>query len=184
MNCYVHDRTPAVGICAVCQKAVCRDCVGVETPRLVCRTCATSRAVLGYEYRSAAAIGDWPLVHVCMGMDAVTMRPKVARGVVAVGNVAVGAVAVGGAAFGLASFGGLSFGLLLALGGVAVGVGLSLGGLAIGAIAVGGAALGYVYAIGGGALGPAVIDGRRCDPAALEFVRQWAGWLGRLPSCR
>lgn len=28
-------------------------------------------------------------------------------------------------------------------------------------------------AIGGGAFGPAVIDGRRCDEAAREFVRRW-----------
>ena len=31
--------------------------------------------------------------------------------------------------------------------------------------------VGFVYAIGGGAIGPAIIDGRRCDPAALEFVQ-------------
>jgi len=51
-------------------------------------------------------------------------------------------------------------------------------------VAIGGAAVGFVYAIGGGALGPAIIDGRRWDPAALEFVRRWLGSAGLPPSCR
>jgi len=73
---------------------------------------------------------------------------------------------------------------LLALGGLAAGLGLSIGGLAIGSVAVGGAAIGFVYAIGGGAFGPAIIDGRRCDPAAVEFVRQWLGSSLLPPNCR
>lgn len=36
MNCFLHERTAAVGLCAVCQKAVCRDCVGRDAPRVVC----------------------------------------------------------------------------------------------------------------------------------------------------
>jgi hypothetical protein len=184
MTCFVHDRSPAVGLCATCQKAVCRACVGRDTPRVICRACLEGRTVLGYEYRSAARIGSWPLVHVCAGMDPVTMRPKIARGVVAIGNIAVGVVAFGGAACGLVSFGGASLGLLLAIGGAAVGVGVSIGGLAIGSVALGGGAIGFLYAIGGGALGPAVIDGQRCDPAALEFVRRWLGFIGVPPSCR
>ena len=54
MNCFVHERVAAVGVCAVCQKGICRDCVGRDTPRLVCRTCAEDRRVVGFEYRSAA----------------------------------------------------------------------------------------------------------------------------------
>ena len=76
------------------------------------------------------------------------------------------------------------FGLAVALGGAAVGLGLSVGGLAIGSVALGGAAIGFVYALGGGAFGPAIIDGRRCDPAALEFVRQWFGTSVLPPNCR
>lgn len=129
--------------------------------------------MLGFEYRSSASIGNWPLVHICAGMDPVTLRPRVAKGVIAIGNIAVGVVAVAGVACGLVSFGGLSIGLLLALGGAALGVGVSFGGLAVGSVAVGGAAIGFSYAIGGAAFGPAVIDGRRCDPAAVEFFRQW-----------
>lgn len=184
MNCYTHTRLAAVGMCAVCQKGVCPDCVGRDQPRLVCRTCADRRAVLGLEYKSSIRIGDWPLVHVCMGIDPITGRPKVAKGVIAIGNVSVGGLAIGGIACGVLSVGGLSLGLALALGGAALGLGLSVGGLAVGSVAVGGAAIGFKYAIGGGAFGPAVIDGRRCDEAAREFFRQWVGNQGLPPSCR
>ena len=181
MNCFVHDRSAAVGLCAFCQKAVCRECVGRDTPRLVCRTCAQQQTVLGFEYRSEAVVGGWPLIHVCMGVD---RHDAAASGVVAIGNVAVGVFAAGGLACGLLTFGGASFGLLFALGGLAAGLGLSIGGLAIGSVAVGGAAIGFVYAIGGGAFGPAIIDGRRCDQAAVEFVRQWLGSAMLPPNCR
>jgi len=184
MNCYVHDRVPAVGLCAACQRAVCRECVGRDSPRLVCRECIGRQSVLGYEYRSATRIGSWPLVHVCAGVDPATMRPRVAKGVIAIGNIAVGAIAVGGAACGLFTLGGASLGLLGAIGGAAIGAGVSIGGLAVGSVAIGGAAIGFSYAIGGGAIGPAIIDGRRCDPAALDFVRRWLGFLGTPPSCR
>jgi hypothetical protein len=184
MNCFTHDRTAAVGVCGVCQKAVCHECVARETPYLVCRSCAARGSVVpayaalrpagyGYEYTSAAAIGSWPLVHICSGIDPVTMRPRVAKGVLAIGNVAVGVVAIGGIACGLLTLGGASLGLLFAIGGAAVGLGLSVGGFAVGSIAIGGAAVGFVYALGGGAFGPAVIDGRQCDEAAVAFLRRW-----------
>ena len=184
MNCYLHDRSPAVGICASCQKAVCRECVGRDTPRLVCRSCVENRVVYGLEYRSAAAFGSWPLLHICAGVDPATMRPRVAKGVIAIGNIAVGVVAVGGLSVGLLSLGGLSLGAVFALGGLAAGCGLSLGGVAIGAVALGGAAVGYQYAIGGAAFAPNVIDGRHCDPVALEFLRRWLDFMSLPPSCR
>jgi hypothetical protein len=183
MNCYTHYTIPAVGMCAVCQRAICRDCVGHDVPRLICRSCA-ERGVLGFEYRSSMTIGTWPLVHVCMGMDPITMRPKVAKGVIALGNIAVGGLAVGGLAFGLVSVGGLSLGLLMALGGAALGTGVSIGGFAVGSVAFGGAAVGFVYAIGGGAFAPAIIDGQQCDETAREFVRHWFGSSALPPSCR
>ena len=184
MNCFTHNRNTAVGMCVVCQKAVCHECIGRETPRLVCRVCADRGSVLGFEYRSSGTFRGWPLVHVCMGMDAVTMRPKVAKGVVAIGNIAIGGLAVGGVALGLLAVGGASLGLAFALGGAALGLGLSVGGFAVGSIAFGGAAIGFVYAIGGGAFGPAVIDGRQCDEAAREFVRRWVGAAALPPSCQ
>jgi hypothetical protein len=191
MNCYTHSTRSAVGICSFCQKAVCHECVGHDAPRLVCRTCATRPVPAygygygygyGYEYKSSISIGGWPLVHVCTGVDPVTMRPKIAKGIVAIGNVAVGGFAVGGAALGLVTVGGASIGLVAALGGAALGVGLSVGGLAVGSIAVGGAAIGFVHAIGGGAFGPSVISGMRCDDTAREFFRQWIAALP--PACR
>lgn len=184
MNCFVHDRTAAVGLCAACQRAVCRECVSVDRPRLVCRACAQQRAVIGFEYRSPASIGGWPLIHVCLGVDPATMRPRVARGVIAIGNIAVGVVAIAGLACGLVTVGGASIGLLAALGGAAIGLGVSVGGLAVGSVAVGGLAVGFVYAIGGAAIGPAVVSGQRCDPGALAFARQWLGAAGLPPDCR
>ena len=184
VNCYVHDRLPAVGLCAVCQKAVCRDCVARDNPRMVCRTCAEQRTIFGFEYRSSARIGDWPLIHICAGLDPATMRPRVAKGVIAVGNIAVGGVAIAGLACGLVTVGGASCGLLFALGGLALGLGISIGGLAVGAVALGGAAIGFVYAIGGAAFGPDIIDGRHCDPAVVDFVRRWLGTGMLPPNCR
>jgi hypothetical protein len=115
----------------------------------------------GYEYKSSTTIGGWPIVHVCAGIDPVTMRPKVAKGVVAIGNIAVGVVAVGGLACGPFAVGGVAIGLLLAVGGAAVGLGVSVGGFAAGSIAIGGVAVGFVYAIGGGAFGPALAAANR-----------------------
>lgn len=177
MNCFTHPGTAAVGVCGVCQRGVCRDCVAHQASRIICTACA-SKAVLGYEYKSAASFGGWPLVHVCMGVDPVTMRPKVARGVIAIGNMAIGGLAVGGLALGLFSLGGLSIGILAALGGAAVGLGLSLGGLAVGSVAIGGLAVGFSYALGGAAFAPEIINGLRCDPAARDFLlRLGAGSL-------
>jgi hypothetical protein len=184
MNCFTHERTAAIGLCAACQKAICHECVGREAPRLICRSCAAANATLGFEYTSSATLGGWPLVHICAGVDVVTMRPKVARGVIAIGNIAVGGVAVGGLACGLLSIGGVSIGILAALGGAALGLGLSVGGFALGSVAVGGAAIGFQYAIGGGALAPAVINGQHCDAAAREFVLRWLSESALPPTCR
>ena len=81
MNCFVHDRSAAVGLCSVCQKALCRECVSRETPRLICRTCMQQRAVLGFEYRSRVTIAGWPLIHICAGLDPVTANAPNPAGV-------------------------------------------------------------------------------------------------------
>jgi hypothetical protein len=183
MHCFVHERVSGVGLCSACQRAVCRECVARESPRLVCRACAERRQVIGFEYRSRAEIAGWPLVHVCLGADAVTLRPKIARGVIAIGNIAVGGIAIAGLSLGLVSIGGCAIGLLGALGGAALGLGVSFGGLAVGSLAFGGGALGLQYAIGGAAFGPAVIDGSQCDQAARELISAWLGTGSLPPSC-
>jgi hypothetical protein len=191
MNCFTHSRVAAVGICTICQRGVCHDCVSTDTPRLVCQSCATRTVApgfgwggyygFGYEYKSSITIGGWPLVHIAGGYDPATMRPRIARGVIAIGNIAIGGLAIGGLACGLITFGGASIGLLTAVGGAALGLGLSIGGFAVGSIAIGGAAIGFV-AIGGAAFGPATIDATHCDEAVLAFARRWLNvqW----PSCR
>ena len=129
-------------------------------------------------------IGGWPLMHVCAGVDPLTMRPRVAKGIIAIGNIAVGGIAIGGLAAGVLTLGGLSLGGLVALGGAALGFGLSIGGFAVGSVAIGGAAAGFVHAIGGAAFGPSIVDGRQCDPEAAAFVRDWLGAAILPPSCR
>jgi tRNA A-37 threonylcarbamoyl transferase component Bud32 len=131
----------------------------------------------GYEYRSKTTVFGWPLVHIATGIDPMTGKKRIAKGIIAVGDMAIGVLAfggasigvfsIGGAAIGLFSFGGLSIGLLIALGGGAIG-GLAVGGGAIGVIAVGGGAVGY-YATGGGAWGVHPLGGNQQDPAAEAF---------------
>ncbi len=183
MNCFLHD-TPSIGVCMVCGKAMCRECVGVDAPKLICRPCLERKGVLGYEYVSKAKWGNWPMVHICAGINPQTGRPKVAKGVIAMGNISVGLISFGGIALGAVSFGGISLGGLLALGGVAVGLGLSLGGLAVGSIAVGGLAIGFKLAIGGAAIGPAIIDGQTCSPAAKEMLLEFVNREVLPPPCR
>jgi hypothetical protein len=105
LNCVTHDQAAAIGICSICQKAICRQCVGREAPRLACRSCIERGGVIGFEYASSLTLGSWPLVHICMAMDRSTMQPRIANGVIAVGNIAVGGVAIGGIACGLLTLG-------------------------------------------------------------------------------
>jgi tRNA A-37 threonylcarbamoyl transferase component Bud32 len=131
----------------------------------------------GYEYRSRATIFGWPLVHIATGIDPMTGRKRVAKGIIAIGGIAVGGlafggcaigvVALGGVGIGLFAFGGMTIGLLMAFGGGAIG-GLAVGGGALGIIAVGGGAVGY-YATGGGAWGVHPFGGNAQDPVAKEF---------------
>ncbi len=88
------------------------------------------------EFRSKEEIDGWPLVHINLGINPKTGRPKVAKGVVAIGNVAYGVVSIGVAAFGVVT---------LAVFGLGV---VSLASIAMGVIALGAVALGYEYALG------------------------------------
>ena len=116
VNCFSHGVKAAVGLCSLCQKGVCRECVGHGHPEARLRRLPANGGNLpgtggdgtayGFEYKSATIIAGWPLVHVCSGFDPVTMRPRIARGIVAIGNIAVGGLAIGGVAFGLVAIGG------------------------------------------------------------------------------
>jgi hypothetical protein len=141
---------------------------------------------VGYEYRSQATLFGLPLVHITTGLDPVTGRPRVAKGIIAIGNMAVGGlalgglalgvIAIGGGAIGLLALGGGAIGLLFAFGGAALG-GVALGGGAVGLVALGGGACGY-YALGGGAWGVHVLSSTIRDPEAVRFFRDLLGsWL-------
>jgi len=141
-------------------------------------------------YRSAATIGDLPLVSIALGPDpekgewrgharGVVAIGDTAMGGVAIGGLAVGGVAIGGLSLGLASLGGVALGVFLAVGGAALG-GTAIGGGAVGRVAIGGGAVGE-YACGGGAFGAHVVSAMRRDPEAEAFFREH-GLEGLCPS--
>jgi len=148
----------------------------VSDQAMMCPHCGHPiRGLAGYEYRSERELFGLPLVHIIRGggLDPVTGRLRVAKGIIAVGPIAVGGLAFGGTSFGLVSFGGVAVGLV-GVGGVGIGVLLALGGLAIGGVAIGGAAIGY-YALGGGAWGVHPLGGNVRDPNVPEFLKNWFG---------
>lgn len=126
-------------------------------------------------YRSAAGIGDIPLLSIALGPDPEKgERRGHARGIVAIGDTATGLVAVGGLAAGGVAIGGLSLGLA-SLGGRALGVFLAIGGGAAGE-----------YACREGAAGAHVLSATRRDPEAEAYFREHGlEWLcpplGRRP---
>jgi len=157
----------------------CPECNNqISDKAVMCPKCGFPMACgrMGYEYRSQASLFGLPLVHIASGVDPLTGKARVAKGIIAIGNIAVGGLAIGGVSFGVVSFGGLSLGLV-ALGGAAVGLLLALGGMAIGLVAMGGGAIGY-YALGGGAWGVHPFSANYQDPQAVEFFRRYLGsWV-------
>ena len=143
----------------------------------------------GREYRSKLEFFGWPLVHVATGMDPVTGKQRIAKGVIAIGDQALGGLAIGGAACGVVAFGGvalggitfggLSVGLGLAIGGGSISLGMALGGLAIAPVAVGGCALGY-YAAGGAGFGVHPFAGNARDDLGTEFFQNSGQFLTRI----
>lgn len=140
----------------------------------------------GVRHRSAAALGDIPLLSIATGPDFEHGEIRGhARGIIAIGDIATGVVAVGGLARGLFAIGGLavggftlgglSLGAFVAVGGLAIGT-VAFGGGAIGGAAVGGGAAGY-YACGGGAVGAHVVRPGTADPEAVAFFERH-GLLG------
>lgn len=162
----------------------CSECGKEISDRaLMCPNCGFTKAdrLFAYEYRSKRELFGLPLVHIVygLGLNPVTGRLRVAKGIIAIGNIAIGGLAVGGLSFGVVSVGGLALGLVAA-GGLAIGLLLAVGGMAVGLIAIGGGACGY-YALGGGAWGAHALGGNVQDPEAVEFFKRYLGsWVEQL----
>jgi len=138
---------------------------------------------LGYEYRSKTTVWGLPLLDVALGVDPITGRKRVAKGVIAIGEVAEGVIAFGG----MASLG------VIACGGIGIGV-VSVSALALGVVAVGGGAIALLGSEGAFSLAPIALGelaagfyvcgdhvwgihaaGRNVqDPAAVAFFSPWA----------
>ncbi len=136
----------------------------------------------GFEYRSRATLFGLPLLHVATGVDPVTGRSRVARGIIAIGGAAQGVLALGGVAMGGLTFGGLSVGVIafggcalgaVSIGGLAVALLAAFGGGAIAPIAAGGGAIGY-FAFGGGVLAVHPLGANASDEMARHFFGTWA----------
>jgi len=97
---------------------------------------ATLPKLTDFEYRSKVEVNGWPMIHVNLGTNLDTGRPRVAKGVVAIGNIALGVVSIGAAAFGVVALGAFGLGVV------------SLAALAIGIVALGAVAWGYALAFG------------------------------------
>jgi eukaryotic-like serine/threonine-protein kinase len=143
---------------------------------------------LGYEYRSKIAFWGLPLVNVSLGVDPITGRKRVAKGVIAIGEVACGVVAFGG----MVSLG------IIACGGIGIGV-VSLSALALGVVAMGGAVFALLGGMGAFCLAPIAMGawavglysygdhvwavhavGRHIqDPAAVAFFSPWGQGVNR-----
>jgi hypothetical protein len=140
------------------------------------------------ERRSEFEVFGVPFLHIHQGIDPLTKKPAVARGMIAIGDRATGVIAIGGAAQGLLAIGGFAFGGI-AIGGCAIGL-AALGGAAFGGLAIGGGAIGYIafgggalghYAAGGGAVGAHTITASQTDPEAVRFFKNFFGeWFTNL----
>jgi ribosomal protein L37E len=90
----------------------CRDCGSQVSPdAYLCPHCGAPRPAgpnrdgWGFEYRSRAAIGNWPLLHVSFKYR--DFRPVPARGIIAIGQFAIGIVNIsqfGAGVFSLGQF--------------------------------------------------------------------------------
>jgi hypothetical protein len=135
-----------------------------------------------WEYRSAAQLWGWPLVHIVWGPDPATGKSPPAKGIIAIGGLAIGGVAIGGTAMGGLTLGGLSLGVFafggtaigaFAIGGLALALLVGLGGLVFAPVALGLTAVGYL-ALGNVAVGVHAIGPNIVDPAARDFFVKWA----------
>ncbi len=107
MNCFNHADIPAVGICKVCGKALCKECIVETKGGTVCKGSCEDKlssapvqmaiAYRGIRKTSSIKIFGLPLYDIAMGPDPErgTMRGH-ARGIIAIGDTARGVFAIGG----------------------------------------------------------------------------------------
>lgn len=148
---------PALLSCLKCGKEI-------SPEALICPHCGhPNKKVYGFQWRSSASVGSWPLVHIAFGKDAKTGKWLIAKGVVAIGQYAVGVVTI--AQFGI--------GALFGFGQFMIGY-YGLAQFVIGLKVIGQFAIGkYVLAQFG--LGEFVWAMNRKDPGAVEyFCHLWA----------
>ena len=107
---------------------------------------ATPNPSPGRDYRTKQSFFGLPLVHVAWGVDPVTHRPRVAKGLLAVGPKAKGLIAVGLEAYGLMAA-GLIAGGIFPVGLLAFGV-LSVGLVAYGIVSTGLLAIALIHCVG------------------------------------
>ena len=107
---------------------------------------ATPHPSPGRDYRTKQSFFGLPLVHVAWGVDPVTHRPRVAKGLLAVGPKAKGLIAVGIEAYGLMAA-GLIAGGIFPVGLLAFGV-LSVGLVAYGIVSTGLLAIALIHCVG------------------------------------
>lgn len=125
----------------------------------------------GVDWKSAATIMGYPLVHVAWGRDEAG-RLRVARGIVAVGQFAIGIITV--AQFGV----GVAFGLgqfmigIVAIGQVGLAALFGAGQFATGYVAIGQCVLGY-YGIAQLGLARFLWSPGSHDPEAVRYFVTW-----------
>jgi len=150
----------------------CRECGNdVSEEAVSCPHCGApypSRAEWkgrGFEWKSAASVGEIPLCHIAFGRDSKGKR-RVAKGIVAIGQYAVGVITV--AQFGVG---------ILTLAQFGAGALFTIGQFALGYAVIGQVAVGY-YALAQIAVAEFGWSMYTRDPEALEFFRSLPGWLG------
>ncbi len=146
-----------------------------------------------YSVKSAACIGDWPLVHIAVGLDEHGNR-NVARGIFAYGDIAIGAVAIGAVSMGVIAFGAIALGgvalgalaagVLAAMGAVALSAGASCGALAIaGFLALGALSVARFWAIGAYARAIHYIAARGESAVVPGWLRSLSDGLATYSTC-
>lgn len=150
----------------------CPQCSQKISPRAkACPRCGHPlKPYWGFEWKSRASLGGWPLVHVAVGRDKTTGKILVARGMIAVGQFAIGVITI--AQFGIGFLFGFGQFILgyTALAQFAFAFYFGIGQIATGQTAIGQLAIGQ-YVLGQIGLGRFVWDTKGRHPMAEEYFR-------------